>query len=195
MPAAWRPGRSHGRWAQRLLGRAAAIAAIVAIAVALIVARSALDRGADGAAEPTDVEVVTVVDGDTIEVEGGVRVRLVQIDAPEAAEGECWAEESTAVLEELAPVGATVRLAADPALDDVDRYGRLLRYVHRGDTNVNLELVRRGAASVWFYDGERGRHAGLLLDAARGAKRDGLGLWRGCPSTRLDPERAVETGG
>ena len=40
-----------------------------------------------------------------------------------------------------------VTLEADPALDRVDRYGRLLRYVLRAGRNVNLELVRLGAAA------------------------------------------------
>ena len=196
MRSAQRPARGRGR---RTLRRAAGIGAILTVAVvaALLAWRSGLDVGGTGSAadEASGVTVVAVVDGDTIEVDGGVRVRLVQIDAPELAEDECWAAESTSALAELIPVGTTVRLAHDPALDAVDRYGRLLRYLHRGRTNVNLELVRRGAASVWFYDGKRGRYAGRLLGAARSAKADAVGLWAGCPATRLDPERAVDTAG
>jgi endonuclease YncB( thermonuclease family) len=182
-----------------MLRRAAGIGAILTVAVvaALLAWRSGLDVGGTGSAadEASDVTIIAVVDGDTIEVDGGVRVRLVQIDAPEVAEDECWAAESASALAQLIPVGTTVRLARDPALDDVDRYGRLLRYVHRGRTNVNLELVRRGAASVWFYDAERGRYADRLLDAAGRARNEEQGLWGACPATRLDPERAVDTAG
>ena len=181
-----RPG---GRWTRRSPWEKAAIVALVALIAVL-----AAGRTGRNAEDPAAATVAAVVDGDTIEVERGVRVRLVQIDAPEVAEDECWAEESTSALAALLPVGSSVRLARDAALDDADRYGRLLRYVHRGDVNVNVELVRRGAASVWFYDGERGRHAERLLAAARLAKRERRGLWGGCPATRLDPERAVETG-
>jgi micrococcal nuclease len=83
---------------------------------------------------------------------------------------------------------------ADPALDRVDRYGRLLRYVHRGGRNVNLELVRVGAAAPYFYGGDRGRYADRLLAAAREARSARRGLWKACPSTPLDPTRTVATG-
>ncbi|HXV95084.1 MAG TPA: thermonuclease family protein [Gaiellaceae bacterium] len=164
--------------------------ALAAAAAALALAACA--SGSEAAAE--DARVARVVDGDTIELATRERVRLVQIDAPEAQEDECYAAESTAALDALLPRGAPVRLEADPRLDDTDRFGRLLRYVHRGDVNVNLELVRRGAASVWFFDGDRGRYADELVAAARAAEEGGLGLWSACPSARLAPERGLDTG-
>lgn len=91
----------------------------------------------------------------------------------------------------LTPPGSRVVLEADPALDAVDRYGRLLRYVLRGGRNVNVELVRRGAAAPYFYRGARGRHSDRLLAAARTAKAAGKGLWGACPRTELDPDRAI----
>ena len=66
----------------------------------------------------------------------------------------------------MLPVGSVVTLEVDPALDRVDRYGRLLRYVHRAGRNLNLALVRDGSATVWFFDGERGRYASALLAVA-----------------------------
>ncbi|MER3487420.1 MAG: hypothetical protein C4307_01115, partial [Chloroflexota bacterium] len=99
--------------------------------------------------------VAEVVDGDTILLQSGTRVRLAQIDAPER-EGECYGEQARRALEQLAPVGSRVRVETDPALDRLDRYGRLLAYVFKGDMDVNLELVRRGAAAPYFYRGERG---------------------------------------
>jgi micrococcal nuclease len=130
------------------------------------------------------------VDGDTLVVRGGARVRLLQIDSPEAG-GECYASASTRELARIAPPGARVILDTDPALDRVDRYGRLLRYVRAGSKNLNVELVRRGAATPYFYGGDRGRHAaGLLaaLSSARSAKR---GMWRACrvfwsPNAQVD---------
>ncbi len=56
---------------------------------------------------------------------------------------------------------------ADPALDRVDRYGRLLRYVVKGSVNVNIALVSRGAATVWFFDGDQGP---TRVQAARGGQ-------------------------
>jgi endonuclease YncB( thermonuclease family) len=121
-----------------------------------------------------------VVDGDTLTLAGGARVRLVQIDTPELGTGECYSRASAKALRTLTPVGTTVSLERDTSLDAVDRYGRLLRYVWRGSTNVNLELVRQGAATVWFYGGVRGRYADRLLAVARDARAHQHGLWGAC---------------
>lgn len=125
------------------------------------------------------LRVAGVVDGDTLELDTGDRIRLVQIDAPEAT-GECYGRKAGSVLRRLPPVGTTVRVARDPRLDDVDRYGRLLRYVFSGRRNVNLLLVKRGAASVWFFQGDRGRYANALLRAAEAARANGRGAWGAC---------------
>ena len=45
----------------------------------------------------------------------------------------------------------------------LDRYGRRLRYVTKRGTNLNVQLVRIGAATIRFYEGERGRYADQLL--------------------------------
>lgn len=162
---------------------------VLALALALLPA--GCGSGADTAA--ARARVARVVDGDTIALRDGRRVRLVQVDAPEEQGGECYSREATAALESLLPPGTSVRLEADARLDDVDRYGRLLRYVHRGSLNVNLVLVERGVAGVWFFDGESGRYADALLAAAREARAKRRGLWRACPRTPLDPERAIQT--
>jgi micrococcal nuclease len=135
-----------------------------------------------------------VIDGDTVVLANGEHVRLVQIDAPEVQERECYGMEARTLLRRLAPPGATVRVEADPRLDQVDRYGRLLRYLFRGPLNLNLELVRQGAATVWFYGHDRGRYAGGLLRAADTARSARRGLWRACPRTPFDPYHAADTG-
>jgi micrococcal nuclease len=137
--------------------------------------------------------VASVVDGDTLTLRGGPSVRLVQIDAPELRR-ECYGRAARAALLDLAPVASEIVLDADPALDSVDGYGRMLRYVRRGGVNVNLELVRRGAAAPYFFLGRRGRYASGLLAAAGTARAARRGLWGASPRTRLDPNRPVETG-
>lgn len=132
-------------------------------------------------------------DGDTILLASGDRVRLVQIDAPELG-SECYGDEAAAVLARLAPPGTELRLEADPLLDRVDRHGRLLRYVVADGLDLNLELVRLGAAAPYFYRGERGRKAAALAAAASRARAAGLGLWGACPGTPLVPGRAVAAG-
>jgi endonuclease YncB( thermonuclease family) len=89
-----------------------------------------------------------------------------------------------------------VRLTTEPATDSVDSYGRLLRYVIRArdGLNVNVYLVRIGAAAPYFYDGRRGRYASLLDRLARRARALHLGLWGACRGTPYDPDRGVSTG-
>ena len=161
---------------------------------ACVAVLAAVGCGEDPKASTDDVVVARVGDGDTIQLTDGRRVRLVQIDAPELGEGECYSREARDALARLAPEGSRIELQRDPKLDDTDRYGRLLRYVVSDGTNVNVELVRRGAASVWFVDRDRGRYAATLLDAARDARRTRAGLWGACPGTAFDPARGVQTG-
>jgi micrococcal nuclease len=145
---------------------------------------------------PTPAGTATVDsarDGDTILLDDGRRVRLVQIDAPELGV-ECWGDEAADALARLAPPGTELRLERDPGLDDVDRHGRLLRYVHADGRNLTLELVRIGAAAPYFYRGERGLYAQRLVAAAHEARSGRRGLWGACPGTRLLPERQVATG-
>ncbi len=135
-----------------------------------------------------------VRDGDTIELKNGDVVRLVQIDTPELSEGECYARRARRLLQRLLPVGTHVRIVEDPRLDHIDRYGRRLAYVLKGQLNVNRLLVARGAAGVWFFDGDRGEHARAFLATEQRAKAHRVGLWRGCPGTRLDPLEPIDSG-
>jgi endonuclease YncB( thermonuclease family) len=140
----------------------------------------------------TNATVARIGDGDTLDLRGGARVRLVQVDAPELGRGECYAREAQRELERLAPPGGRVAIEADPGLDDTDRYGRLLRYVHAGKLNVGVELVRRGAAAPYFRRGAEGIHAGDLVDAVEEARREGNGMWRAC-RVSWEADRAVTT--
>jgi micrococcal nuclease len=153
--------------------------------IALVLVVPACGQDDDEASSPppapsTVSSVSRVVDGDTIRLTNGDRVRLVQIDAPELAQRECYAREAKAELERLLLNRARVRLEFDPNLDRVDRHGRQLAYVFRGATNVNLALVGRGAASVSFYRGARGRYADDLVLIEHEAQVAGLGLWSAC---------------
>ena len=134
-----------------------------------------------------------VYDGDTLRTTDDRRIRIVQIDAPEL-ETDCYGRAARRALVRLAPPGTRVVLQHDPALDDVDRYGRLLRYVVVAGHDVGLELVAEGAAEPYFFHGDRGRHADELLRAAKRARTERRGLWGVCPGARLAPETGSVTG-
>ena len=136
--------------------------------------------------------VARIGDGDTLDLVGGARVRLVQVDAPELGQNECYARQALRALAWLAPPGAQIEIEADPGLDDKDRYGRLLRYVHRAELNVTVELVRRGAATPYFRGGDEGTYADDLLDAVDDARRERRGMWSSC-RVEWGPDRAVVT--
>lgn len=151
----------------------------------------ALPPSPTGAVEANAV-VDHIVDGDTIDVIiGGVdeRIRLTGINTPEiahassgsrpASTAECFGVEATDYTAGLLPVGTEVRLERDVvARDD---YGRMLAYVYRASDGifVNYEIMRHGYAqplsippNVAFAD--------VMVQAAREAQSDGVGLWSSC---------------
>jgi micrococcal nuclease len=171
---------------------------VVALVLAGVLSLPALAAARVSGAAPTLVSagdvVASVYDGDTLTLRDGRRIRLLQIDTPELGSGECYSRAARTALLALAPIGKPVVLEADPALDKVDRYGRLLRYIKRNGVNVNVELVRRGAAAPYFYGGDRGRYATTLDRLAQQARAAKRGLWKACPAASLDPLHAVSTG-
>ena len=140
----------------------------------------------------TQVSVVKIYDGDTVTLSDGSRVRLIQIDAPELADGECYAEQSRQALISLLK-SRPITFIEDPKLDKVDRYGRKLGYLLAGKVNVNLKLVELGAATPYFYRGAQGKYATKLLTLAKTAQAKGLGLWKECPGTKLTPFSSLQT--
>ena len=165
-----------------------------ALVLTAVVSIAGCKNGAPEAVSPavTSTAVARVGDGDSIELEGGERVRLLQIDAPELGEGECYGDEAYGLLETLLPPGSAVTLERDPSLDDRDRFARLLRYVVVDGLNVNVELVRRGAATPYFFGTDEGRHADELLAALDEARDERRGMWAACV-VDWSPTRQVAT--
>jgi len=115
--------------------------------------------------------VERVIDGDTIELRGGKRVRLLGIDSPEKKQYYC--EEATERLRQLVE-GKDVTLEKD--VTNRDKYGRLLRYVYAGRVFVNLEMVKEGYA-VLFTTPRNVKHLNELMKAEDEAKLKGIGVW------------------
>lgn len=138
--------------------------------------------------------ILKITDGDTIRINTGEDVRLVQIDTPEPSSSECYASEATEALTKLI-FGKTIRLEAEAVSANIDQYKRLLRYVFVGKTNINLKMVELGAAAPYFYQGEKGKYSTQLLKAAQKARAQKVGLWGKCPGAKLDPTRSLSSGG
>jgi micrococcal nuclease len=127
-------------------------------------------------------KVTRVVDGDTIEIEGGERVRYIGIDTPETVDPrkpvQCFGVEASNKNKELVE-GKEVRLEKD--ITDRDKYNRLLRYVYVGDNFVNLELVKQGFAYSYSYPPDI-KYQDQFLKAQQEAREAKRGLWNACPS-------------
>lgn len=104
--------------------------------------------------EPASAPALTVtrvVDGDTVDMSDGSTIRLIGIDSPE--QGECGYEDATRHLESLV-LGKPVTLTPG-ARDDVDRYGRLLRYLDVDGVDANRAQLEAGVA-IARYDSNDG---------------------------------------
>ena len=138
-------------------------------------------------------QVVSIRDGDTLTISTGEKVRFLQIDTPEISPAECYGEEARKALVDI--VGKSpITLESDSVSDDIDQYGRILRYIKIGKVNVNLKLVEIGAATPYFFKGERGKYSVQLFKAAQNAKAKKIGLWKLCPNTKLDTSKLADTG-
>jgi len=84
--------------------------------------------------------VLRVIDGDTLEIPGGDRVRLLGIDAPER--GDPFFDQAVGMLKEL----TASRPLNFEMCEDRDIYGRYLATVVSEDVNVNSVLLREGMA-------------------------------------------------
>ncbi|HEX2026699.1 MAG TPA: thermonuclease family protein [Nitriliruptorales bacterium] len=152
-----------------------------------IAADPARDGVAAGGALPEgrDTEVTRVVDGDTIVVDGGTRVRLIGIDAPETVHPsrpvECFGHQASGHLRGLLPEGTRVRL--EPDVEATDRYRRELAYVWRSSDglHVNLAMLVDGFAQVTTVPPNI-RHVDAFVAAQRAAREGARGLWRTCPA-------------
>lgn len=123
------------------------------------------------------VKVTRVVDGDTIEIEGGQKIRYIGIDTPEIVKPnspvECFGKQASDKNKELV-LGKNVSLEKD--ISETDKYGRLLRYVRVGDIFVNDYLVRNGYAHASTFPPDV-RYQSQLISAQKEAQENQRGLW------------------
>ena len=124
---------------------------------------------------PPETALVTqVIDGDTIIIEGGYRVRYIGIDTPEIhPELEAYGIEALQTNRRLVE-GKKVRLERD--VSETDKYGRLLRYVFVDGVFVNAELVRQGLAEAKAYPPDT-KYQDYLEKLEAEAIQAGRGMW------------------
>ncbi len=140
----------------------------------------------------SDVLVTRAVDGDTLVLESGERVRLIGIDTPEMHESKKLYRDAQRTKQDVTTIqklggrayeftkglveGKRVSLEFD--VEKYDRYKRLLAYVYLKDgTFVNAKIVEEGYASLMTYP-PNVKYADLFLKLYREARENNRGLWK-----------------
>lgn len=179
--------RRAGSWPRRAPSRQRilwSLLASVAVALGFVLQRLGQPpRGTSVAgALPAAAVVARVIDGDTVELADGRRLRYLGINTPELRRrvGAQWVYRPEPFGEEAAEAnrrlveGKAVRLEYDAR--PYDKYGRLLAHVYAGETCVNAELVARGLARVLIIP-PNVRHAEEFEALQRQARTQRAGLW------------------
>ena len=181
---------SRAMLAQTLARRAPAVTLLAALAapVSCTIEPAPGDRITDGPLpseeQRSTVDVVEIVDGDTIRVELNgeeTPVRLIGIDTPEK-EGpytdlECFGEQASRYTE-AALSGRTVELEFD--VERTDRFDRTLAYVWLDGILFNERILRDGFAVLATFP-PNVRYVDRFTRAQQQARDEGDGLWSACP--------------
>jgi micrococcal nuclease len=129
------------------------------------------------------VDVVSIVDGDTIKVSINGKIttlRLIGIDTPETLDPrkpvQCFGLEASKKAKELL-TGRKIRIEQDPTQGKLDKYGRLLAYVYRDDgLFYNEYMIKQGYAHEYTYNIPYKYQAEFKVDQ-KYAQDNKLGLW------------------
>ncbi len=135
--------------------------------------------GSEPLCGPTRAFVDRVIDGDTVVLEDGERVRSLLIDAPETTGGEieCFGEEATRFKADLV-LGREVELIYDEQCRD--RYGRLLAYLVVEGRDVSELFVERGFACVLHIPPNGADRVDHFRELEARARDEGRGMWGAC---------------
>lgn len=153
---------------------------VVGVVVLLLLFRLVEDIGPE--LQPGDrFMVVRVFDGDTVELAGGDRLRLLGIDTPE--QGEPFCDSATNLITRVA---SQQRGRVEYANRRRDKYGRLLGYLYVDTLFINRVVIDSGYGYVYlFSDNElHSEPVRELMEAQRSAMARRVGLW----SLTYEPE-------
>lgn len=155
------------------------------LATAGIGATVACGEAGDDRCGPRQAVVARVIDGDTVELDDGQRVRYLLIDTPESTQGknDCYGHEASDFNRQLVE-GRTVSLSYDEVC--TDDYDRLLAYVSLDGRDVNALMVERGFACVLQIPPNGQSRIDAFEDLEYAAQQGMVGLWGACDEVTCD---------
>ncbi len=128
---------------------------------------------------PSTAVVTRVIDGDTVELDSGEKIRLLNLDAPEnTSQVECYGPEATNYLKNIVE-DETVCLFYD-AVECADMFGRLLAYIEAPDGEANTLLVENGYACVLVIPPSGAAREPEFTALEQEAMQNNRGLWGAC---------------
>lgn len=124
------------------------------------------------------VKVAKVIDGDTLELASGEKVRLIGIDTPE--KDQFYYKEAKNRLKKLVE---DRDIALEYDVQPADKYGRILGYVWMNDAKnpeqeifVNKSMIEEGYANVYTIP-PNVKYVEIFVQAQKEARKVGKGLW------------------
>lgn len=117
------------------------------------------------------VDVIRVIDGDTVELASGQKVRLLGINTPE--KNQPFYEEAKQFLETQTTQNTYLEQKS------VDRYGRILGYLYQGNKLINELIVSQGFAHLYYYDIDN--HYDEIKKTENKARENQIGIWQESP--------------
>jgi micrococcal nuclease len=134
--------------------------------------------GGGGDDDGETATVARVIDGDTVELTDGRRVRYLMVDTPESTtETECYGPEAKDFNIALVD-GKSVELRFD--VEREDQFGRLLAYVTVDGSEINPVIVERGYGCVLHIPPNGDDRASEFDELELRARTLGRGLWSAC---------------
>lgn len=157
----------------------------ISVACILSVQTGCIPQAPDSHCGPSTGVVSRVIDGDTIELTSGERVRYLMVDTPESVGGktDCFGVDAKSYNRALVE-GQEVALEYDNVCTDT--YGRLLAYVYVDDVEVNTELVDQGYACLLHIPPNGEDRYDEFLSRQAKARSEGKGMWGACEVVTCD---------
>ncbi|KZE69415.1 nuclease [Fictibacillus phosphorivorans] len=134
-----------------------------------------------GGGDRIAVQVIDVVDGDTLKVQVGDKtetVRLLLIDTPESVHPskpvQPFSKEASKFTKELL---SNAKVELELGIGERDKYGRLLAYVYADGKSVQESLLEKGLARVAYVFEPNTKYVDEYQNIQKQAQKKSIGIW------------------